>query len=97
MTLMDVTLLRRLGPKRTSVRGQDRSGVRRPKGQTTRNNRRQDKGTNNYTEGYRVDAGHGNREREWTMVGWREATGVEMDQTGMGQDLQVGLGPEDGL
>ncbi len=36
-------------------------------------------------------------EREGTMVGRREATSVEMDQTAMGQDLQVGLDPEDGL
>ncbi len=36
-------------------------------------------------------------EREMTMVGRREATDVEMNQTAMGQDLQVGLGPEDGL
>ncbi len=36
-------------------------------------------------------------ERERTMVGRREATDVEMDQTAMGQDLRVGLDPEDGL
>ncbi len=53
-----------------------------------RNHRKQTKGTSSYTagkSGYRL-TGYGNRERggthEGTVVGWREATGAEMGQTG---------------
>ncbi len=42
-----VTILRRLGPKGTSVRAQNKMDIRWLKGQTIKNNRRKDMGTNN--------------------------------------------------
>ncbi len=69
--VLRVTQLRRLGPKGTSVRAQDRQGLYRPKGQTTRNNRRHHKGTNDYTggeSGYSF-IGYGDREGGYTRRG----------------------------
>ncbi len=62
------------------MRAQDRQGLYRPKGQTTRNNRRQHKGTNDYTEGVSGYSfiGYGDREGGDTHEGMERRVGLEL-------------------
>ncbi len=79
------------------MRAQNRQGLRRPKGQTIRNNRRKDKGTYDYTEGKSGFMCTGYRDQESEREYSRRDCGGTSRSGGWGDGLDGKSGRTDRL